>query len=76
MTSGSTQFTLTTLVAAAGEILEGAGFKTVKPSAAGTWKAPEARVYEDAYSIVCIAVYETWATLSSFGPTIKRTWLN
>ena len=65
MTSGSTQFTLTTLVAAAGEILEAAGFRIAKSSTAGTWKAPEARVYEDAYSVACIAVYETWAALSS-----------
>ena len=65
MTSDSTHFTLTNLMAEAVEILQGAGFKTVKPSAAGTWKAAEARVFEDEYSIVCIAVYETWSALSS-----------
>ena len=58
-------FTVTTLVAEADSLLARAGFRAVDPSAAGTWRATEARVYEDAYSIVCIAVYETWADLSS-----------
>ena len=65
MTSGDSQFTVTTLVAAASEILEGAGFKVVNASATGTWRATEARVYEDAFCIVCIAVYETWKDLWS-----------
>ena len=65
MTSSGTQFTVTTLVAAASEILESAGFKVVNPSAMGTWMATEARVYEDAFSIACIAVYETWTDLWS-----------
>ena len=65
MTSTGTQFTATTLVAAVSEILEGAGLKAVSPSATGTWKATEARLYEDAYSVVCVAVYETWLDLWS-----------
>ena len=65
MTSGATQFTVTALVAAASEILDGAGFKAVNPSVTGPWRATEARVYEDAYSIVCIAIYETWSDLWS-----------
>ena len=64
MTSSSTQITVTMLVAEAGEILESAGFKPVDASATGTWRATEARVYEDEYSIVCIAVYDTWTDLS------------
>ena len=65
MTSGGTQFTVTTLVAAVSEILEEAGFKAVDPSATGTWRATEARLYEDAYSVVCVAIYETWIDLWS-----------
>ena len=63
--AGNTPFTITTLIAAASEILEGSGFRTVNPSATGTWRATEARVYEDAYSVVCVAIYETWAALSA-----------
>ena len=65
MTSSGTQFTVTTLVAAVGQILEGAGLKAVSSSATGMWKATEVRLYEDAYSVVCIAVYETWTDLWS-----------
>ena len=65
MKASSNSFTVTTLVAEAADILDRAGFRTVDHSASGTWRATEARVYEDAYSIVCIAVYETWKDLSS-----------
>lgn len=65
MTSSGTQFTVTTLMASASEILESAGLKVVNPSTVGTWRATEARIYEDAYSIACIAVYETWTDLWS-----------
>ena len=57
-------FTVTALMAVVDEILEGAGFKFVAFSTASEWGATLARVYEDAYSIVCVAVYETWAELS------------
>ena len=65
MTSLGSSFTVTTLVAAVSEILEGAGFKAVSPSTIGIWRATETRVYEDAYSVVCAAVYETWMDLWS-----------
>ena len=65
MTTSSAPFTVTSLLAAAAEILEGAGFKAVDLSASNAWRATASRVYEDAYSIVCVAVYETWADLSS-----------
>ena len=65
MTTSGTPVTLTALVAQAADTLEGAGFRTVDPSATGDWRATATRVYEDPYSIVCIAVYETWADLSS-----------
>ena len=65
MNTARNSHTVTSLVAEACEILESAGFRAVMPSKIGTWKATEVRVYEDVYSIVCIAVYETWATLAS-----------
>ena len=65
MTMSSAPFTVTNLLAAAAEILEGAGFQAVNPSSSNAWRATASRVYEDAYSIVCVAVYETWADLSS-----------
>ena len=63
MTASSTQFTSTTLMAAAAEVLLAARFKTVPPSQGGTWAATAARIYEDEYNIVCVAIYETWADL-------------
>ena len=65
MNTSSNPHTVTTLVAEASDILKRAGFRAVDPSKTGTWRATEARVFEDAYSIVCIAVYETWGSLSS-----------
>ena len=64
MTASSMPFTVTALMAASSQVLESAGFKAVDPSVVGDWRASAARVYEDAYSIVCVAVYETWADLS------------
>ena len=65
MNTSPNPHTVTTLVAEASDILESAGFRAVDPANTGSWRATEARVYEDPYSIVCIAVYETWASLSS-----------
>ena len=65
MTTGGTSVTLTALVAQAAETLEDAGFQTVDPAETGGWRASATRVYEDAYTIVCIAAYETWGHLSS-----------
>ena len=65
MTSDSTSFTVTTLVAAASGILEDAGFRSIDASKMGLWKATETRAFEDANSIVCVAVYQTWTDLSS-----------
>ena len=65
MTVSNTPLTTTALAAAAERVLEGAGFKAIAPHSIGAWKATATRVYEDAYSIVCVAVYETWADLSS-----------
>jgi hypothetical protein len=57
-------FTATTLVAAASEVLEGAGYRRVGPDREGEWPGAGARVYEDPYSVVALVVYETWADIS------------
>ena len=65
MTTSSMPLTVTTLMAGSAQVLEGAGFQAVDPSVVGVWRATAARLYEDAYSVVCVAIYETWADLSS-----------
>lgn len=57
---------MTALLAEAANILEDAGFRAVAQSTTGEWRATGVRVYEDAYSVVCTAVYDTWADLASF----------
>ena len=64
MTETTSQFTSTALIAAAVDILESAGFKPVSTSPQDKWAATAVRLFEDAYSIVCVAVFETWAELS------------
>ena len=64
MKTGGSSFTVTSLLAVAAELLEGASFKSVAPSETGNWRATATRVYEDPYCIVCVAVYETWGELS------------
>ena len=64
MTANSNPLTVTNIAAAAFDVLEGSGFKTVEPSGIDKWGATTARVFEDRYSIVCVAVYETWSQLS------------
>ena len=65
MASSST-VTVTALLAEAASVLEDAGFRAVVPSITEEWKATRTKVYEDAYSIVCVAVYETWLDLVTF----------
>ena len=60
MTSLDTPVTLTAIGAEVHQLMEDAGFQLVEPGSTRIWKAPVAKIYEDAYSIVCIALYETW----------------
>ena len=64
MTSSS-PFTVTNLMAAASEALESAGYRKVALKSLDGWEATLIRVYEDEYSIVCVAIYETWSDLHS-----------
>ena len=65
MTAHGAAVTVTALSAAAREVLEEAGFTAAEPSHADRWRATAAAVYEDPYSVVLVAVYETWAELVS-----------
>ena len=60
MTPLDTPVTLTAVEAEVHKLMKDAGFQLVEPGSARNWKAPVANIYEDAYSIVCIAIYETW----------------
>ena len=61
----SSFLTVTNLAAATSDALHSAGFMKVSTNASDDWKAAVVRVYEDEYSIVCVAIYETWADLNS-----------
>ena len=60
MTTSGSRLTVTNLMAAASEALESVGFREVDETAYEDWEAAFVRVYEDEYSIVCVAIYETW----------------
>ncbi len=64
MTSFGATLTFTAIEAEATQVLADAGFQAVKPGQTGGWEATSARVYEDANSIVCVAIYDTWQQLS------------
>ena len=65
MTSLDVPVTLTAIEGEAHEFMEGAGFQLVlKSGSARKWRAPVVKIYEDVYSIVCIAIYETWTQLN------------
>ena len=63
MTPLDTPATLTAVEAEVHKLMKDAGFQLVEPGSARNWKARVANIYEDAYSIVCIAIYETWTHL-------------
>ncbi|MGO9791656.1 MAG: hypothetical protein ACLP8S_19780 [Solirubrobacteraceae bacterium] len=56
-----TPLTSTSLAAAAADVLERAGYRVA--AIEGAWQPSWGRVYEDPYSIVAVAVFETWAAL-------------
>ena len=65
MTTKGNSLNVTNITGGAAEVLEGAGFQRVSSSGVVNWSANSARVFEDRYSVVCVAVYETWTHLSS-----------
>ena len=57
-------FTTTTLLAAAADVLENSGYRPVPRERIGSWPSPNARVYEDPYSIAALMAYDTWGDLA------------
>lgn len=57
--------TTTDLIAAASTSLEESGYTRIEESQLGEWPITGARLFEDAYSVVSVIVYETWTELAS-----------
>jgi hypothetical protein len=53
------------MLATAGELLKTGGYKEVRGDRLGPLQSDKARVYEDTYAIVCVAVFSTWLDLKS-----------
>jgi hypothetical protein len=51
------------LQAAAGEVLKNGRYIEVQNDRLDLLKSSNARLYEDPYSIACVAVFQTWADL-------------
>lgn len=56
--------TSTNLLAAASEQLTAANYRQVDEPLDPAWRARNVRVFEDAYSIVAIVIYDTWQDLA------------
>jgi hypothetical protein len=56
-------FTSTTLMAAASEVLADSGFRPVPFELSERWGTVNCRLYEDPYSLVAVAIYDTWQDL-------------
>lgn len=65
MISMSSSFTVTDLIAAASDFLEGGNYFRVSEEVIGAWPTPNARIFEDEYGIVALVVYETWSELKN-----------
>lgn len=57
--------TATDLIAAASMSLEAGGYSRVSDDKLGGRASPDARLYEDPYSVVSLIVYEAWSELAS-----------
>lgn len=58
-------FTTTTLLAAASDVLQGAGYRRVSEERVRAWPPPAPRIYEDPYSVAALVVYDTWGDLAT-----------
>lgn len=61
----SPAFTPTDLLAAASSALESGGYARVAEDRLNGWQSGNGRLYEDAYGVVAIIVFETWSGLRS-----------
>lgn len=59
----SSSLTATTLLAEASTVLEKNGYNRVEPSMDLRWPVTTARIFEDAYGIAGVLIYETWREL-------------
>lgn len=59
-----TEFSTTSLLAAASEILRKSGYQEAQLGAKIAGLPTEARVFEDLYSVVALTVYDTWPQLA------------
>src|SRR4051794_16058994 len=57
--------TTTDILASATRVLEAGGYRRIHQNLSDTWPQASARVFEDAYSIVGVAVFETCSALVS-----------
>lgn len=62
------QFTSTTLMAAASEVLTGSGFRVVPFELTERWGTSNCRVFEDPYSLVAVTIFDTWKQLQDRWP--------
>ena len=66
--TASSELTSSNLLAAASELLEGAGYKKVGGEKLREWSIGASRVFEDAYCIAAVVVYDTWTKLRESWP--------
>lgn len=63
----------TQLIAAASDFLSAGGYRRIEEDRLGKWTAESVRLFEDAYGIVAIVVYETWRELLSGWPDAQES---
>ena len=57
------QFSSTTLLAAATELLAESGFRSVTAESSSRWGSSNVRLFEDPYCLAAVVVYDTWQEL-------------
>src|SRR5664280_1289525 len=70
MTIPSTPLTSTELIAASASILETGGYQTIREGFP-QWSTTSARLFEDAYNVVGVAVFTTCAELLQSWPDLQ-----
>ena len=70
MTKTTTRFTSTELIASAAQALIAGGYRQITKSFA-EWDTPTSRLFEDAYTIVGVVVFDTCGELLSAWPDLQ-----
>src|SRR5689334_7288614 len=63
--SFSSALTATDILAAATRALEEGGYRRIEHQFGDSLPSDTVRLFEDAYNVVCVVVYETWSALVS-----------